>query len=158
MEIFRITPSSRELFKTHGARKPPLLMHRAKLRYTRKNWRAIKIKRISIEGNIKKPGKKGNNNRRTAKQEKVSMMYERLRWDEEEEEKEKEREPVWMRATIIFLMRIPTKLSNPTPPLLALVRCQTRKQCGPRTEAEESNGVGILNTQEYSFQTRALGK
>lgn len=45
---------------------------------------------------------------------------------------------------------IPCANSHETrPSLFALVRCQTRKQCGPRTEAEESNGAGILNTPEY---------
>lgn len=45
---------------------------------------------------------------------------------------------------------IPCANSHGTrPSLFALVRCQTRKQCGPRTKAEESNGAGILNTPEY---------
>lgn len=45
---------------------------------------------------------------------------------------------------------IPRANSHETrPSLFALVRCQPRKQCGPRTEAEESNGAGILNTLEY---------
>ena len=45
---------------------------------------------------------------------------------------------------------IPCANSHGTrPSLFVLVRRQTRKQCGPRTKAEESNGVGILNTPEY---------
>lgn len=55
---------------------------------------------------------------------------------------------------------IPCANSHETrPSLFALVRCQTRKQCGPRTEAEESNGAGILNTPEYlPLRPRALGR
>lgn len=54
---------------------------------------------------------------------------------------------------------IPRANSHETRPFLfALVRCQARKQCGPRTEAEKSNGTRILNTLEYLLSVSRSGK